>query len=94
MLRKGKSTEFFLCRNCPDPFKKKTMIQYCVSRRENIKIEVLDSEKIKVKTLVNEIKDSGTYQVEFIAKRIKEGIYIYSMRAGKFKMARRMLYLK
>ena len=86
--------EFYLSRNNPDPFNEKTMINYYLPRKEKIKIEILDYEGKKVKTLVNEIKDGGFYQIEFYANRLKEGIYIYTMIAGRFAMERRMLYLK
>ena len=87
-------TEFYLSRNYPDPFKEKTKIKYCVAQRAKIKIEIMNYERRKIKTLVNEIKDEGTYQVEFYANELREGIYFYRMIAGKFVMTRRMLYLK
>ena len=87
-------TEFYLSRNHPDPFKEKTIIKYCVAQREKIKIEVMSYKRKKIKTLVNEIKDEGTYKIEFYANGLKEGIYFYRMIAGRFVMTRRMLYLK
>ena len=54
----------------------------------------MNYERRQIKTLVNEIKDEGTYQVEFYANGLKEGIYFYRMIAGRFVMIRRMLYLK
>jgi len=86
--------DFYLSRNCPDPFNEKTKIQYCVPYQEKIKIEVTDNELTKIKTLVNEVKEKGIYDVEFFADGLKEGIYIYTMIAGRFTMVRRMLYLK
>lgn len=94
MLRNYIPDDFFLCRNCPDPFKDKTIIKYYVPHKEKINIEVMDCERVKIKTLVNEIKDEGTYQVEFFANGLKEGIYTYTMIARRFIMTRRMLYLK
>ena len=87
-------TEFYLSRNHPDPFKDKTTIKYCVSQKERIKIEIMNYDRKKIKTLVNEIKDEGTYQVEFYANGLREGIYFYRIRAGRFVMTRRMLFLK
>ena len=87
-------TEFYLSQNFPDPFKEMTTIKFCVAEKENIKIDVFNYARKKMKTLVNEIKDEGTYQVEFYANGLKEGIYFYQMVAGRFVMTRRMLYLK
>ena len=87
-------TEFYLSRNHPDPFKERTTIKYCVPQREKINIEVMNYERRQIKTLVNEIKDEGTYQIEFYVNGLKEGIYFFRMVAGRFVMTRRMLYLK
>ena len=89
-----KPKEFHLSRNYPDPFKEKTTIQYSVPHKEKINITVMDYELTKIKTLVNEVKDKGIYNVEFFANGLKEGIYIYTIIAGRFVMTRRMLYLK
>ena len=87
-------TEFYLSRNHPDPFKDKTTIKYCVPEEIRVKLEILNSKKEKIKTLVDEVKEPGTYQVEFKPNGLKEGIYFYTMMAGRFVMTRRMLYLK
>ena len=87
-------TEYYLGRNHPDPFKVKTIIKYCVAQRERIKIEVMNYERKKIKTLVDDIKNEGTYQVGFYTTGLREGIYFYRMIAGRFVMTRRMLYLK
>ena len=87
-------TEYYLSQNHPDPFKKKTIIKYCLPEEVNVKLEVFDYEKRKVKTLVDEYKEPGTYQVEFKPKGINEGIYLYQLTAGCHSIVRKMLLLK
>ncbi len=59
--------EFQLSQNYPNPFKKRTTIRYSVPYKARIGIEVYDSFRNKVKTLIKEIKEAGTYKVEIDA---------------------------
>jgi len=60
-------TEFQLKQNYPNPFKERTTIKFCVPDKARIKVEVFDSSRNKVKTLIRAIKEAGTYKVEFSA---------------------------
>jgi len=72
-------TEFYLSQNHPNPFKEKTTIKYCLPEEIRIKLEIFDSQKQKIKTLVDEIKEAGTYQVEFRAGGLQSNNYYYRM---------------
>ena len=87
-------TEFQLSQNYPEPFKEHTTIKYCLPEKTIVKLEVFDSKKRKVKTLVNEIKEAGTYKIELDRKELKEGVYFYQLRAGFFVETKKMLLLK
>ena len=87
-------TEFQLNQNYPNPFKERTTIKYCVPDKARIGLEVSDSYRNKVKTLVKEIKEAGTYKVEFNAKELANGIYFYRLQAGDFIETKRMILMK
>jgi hypothetical protein len=87
-------TEFYLSRNHPNPFKEKTAIKYCVPEEIRIKLEIFNNEKEKIKTLVNEIKEAGTYQVEFRPNGFDGGIYLYQLTAGNVILKRKMTLTK
>ena len=72
-------TEFQLSQNYPNPFKKETIIKYCVPDNMEIRLEVFDSDRNKVKTLVKEIKKAGTHKVEFNANELVSGEYLYKL---------------
>ena len=57
-------TEIQLSQNYPNPFKARTTIKYCVPDKMKIMLEVFNSNNRKVKTLINEVKEAGTYKVE------------------------------
>jgi hypothetical protein len=87
-------TEFYLSQNHPNPFKEKTIIKYCLPEEIRIKLEIFDSGNEKIKTLVDEIKEPGTYQTEFNHNGFEEGIYLYQLTAGSVMLTRKMELMK
>ena len=87
-------TEFQLSQNYPNPFKERTTIKYCVPDKARIGLEVFDSSRNKVKTLVKEIKDAGTYKVEIDGRNLPDGIYFYRLNAGDFIETKKMMLMK
>ena len=87
-------TEFYLSQNYPDPFKERTIIKYCLPEEIRIKLEILNSEKEKIKTLVDEVKEPGTYQVEWNAKGLNSNNYYFRIQAGSFIDTKKMILLK
>ena len=86
--------EFQLNQNYPNPFKERTTIKYCVPDKARIGLEVFDSSRNKVKTLVKEIKDAGTYKVEIDGRNLPDGIYFYRLNAGDFIETKKMMLMK
>ena len=87
-------TEFYLSQNFPNPFTEKTIIKYCVPEEVKIKLEIFDSRQEKIKTLVDEVKEPGTYQVEFNPNGFDEGIYLYQLTAGSVILTKKMVLIK
>jgi hypothetical protein len=87
-------TEFQLNQNYPNPFKKKTTIRYCVPYKTRIGVEVYDSSRNKVKTLIKEIKEAGTYKVEIDAAVFPSGVYFYRLQAGDVIETKKMILLR
>ncbi len=87
-------SEFHLSQNYPDPFTENTEIKYCLPEKVRVKLELFDSERSRVKTLVDEFEEAGTYKVELEAKDFKEGVYFYRLTAGSYVSTKRMLFLK
>lgn len=87
-------TEFQLSQNYPNPFKERTTIKYCVPDKMKIKLEIFDSKGNKIKTLVDEIKEAGTYKVEFDARELVNGEYLYKLETRDFFETKKMVFLK
>jgi hypothetical protein len=94
-------SEFYLSQNYPNPFREKTTIKYCVPDKTSIKITVLDPDMKILKVLENEVKDAGTYQVEFSREaesasdgnvnKLPSGIYFYRFEAREFNETKKMV---
>ena len=87
-------SHFYLSQNYPNPFNDKTIIKYCVPDKTLIKIIVFDSDMTIVEELENEVKEAGTYEVEFNGTEISNGIYFYQLRAKDFIDIKKMAVIK
>jgi hypothetical protein len=98
--------EFTLEQNYPNPFNPATKIKFKIkasslnsfSKEEGAftSIRVFDVLGNEVAVLVNELKQSGYYEVEFNANNynLPSGIYFYRLQAGSFIEVRKMIYNK
>jgi len=96
--------EIALGQNYPNPFNPSTKINYSIPQRSKVLLKVYDVLGNKVAALVDEVKPSGEYQVEFSAIggsasggdawNLSSGIYFYKLIAGSFVETKKMILLK
>ena len=86
--------EFRLEQNYPNPFNPVTLLEFGISNSGFVSLKVYDILGNEVKTLVNEFKQPGTYEVEFAGSNLSSGIYFYKLEAGSFVETKRMLLVK
>jgi hypothetical protein len=87
-------TEFVLEQNYPNPFNPSTTIVYRVGSRALVNLEVDDLLGRAVATLVNEVKQPGTYTVQWDASGMASGVYLYHLQAGGFSDVKKLLLLR
>jgi len=92
-------TVFELSQNYPNPFNPSTSIIYEISEESIVSIIIYDLMGNEVKTLVNEDKPVGQYQVNWDGKdnlgnSVSGGTYFYKFQTGDFIQARKMVLLK
>ncbi|MDO8549698.1 MAG: T9SS type A sorting domain-containing protein, partial [Ignavibacteria bacterium] len=88
------SQNFTLYQNYPNPFNPTTTIQYSVPEEELVTIKVYDITGREVMTLVNEVKQQGSYEFLFVGSELSSGVYLYEMRAGSFSEVKQLILLK
>jgi hypothetical protein len=86
--------DFVLHQNYPNPFNPSTTIKYAVPKTSLVSIKVYDLTGQEVASLVNEMKDAGTYEVKFDARNLASGVYIYRMSADNFTSVKKLNLLK
>ena len=85
---------FALNQNYPNPFNPSTKITYALPNQSPVVIKVYDLTGQEVITLVDEVKEAGTYEINFDALNFSSGVYIYRMIAGSFVQVKKMSLLK
>jgi subtilisin family serine protease len=100
-----KPSEFWLGQNYPNPFNSNTVISYSVpeenpsSHSEKIYLKVYNILGQEVKTLVDETKPIGKYQIiwdgsDELGRKVPSGIYLYRLQIGEKSFSKKMVLLK
>jgi glycosidase len=87
-------SEFALEQNYPNPFNPTTKIQFTIVDRQLTIVNVYDLMGREVAVLVNEVKDPGTYTVEFNASNLASGVYFYRIETPGHTAVRKMVALR
>lgn len=83
-----------LSQNVPNPFNSSTNIEFTTAESGHVNLDVYNIMGQHVATLLNESRLSGTHTVQFDAKALSSGIYVYRLRVGNTVTARKMTLVK
>lgn len=86
-------SEFYLGQNYPNPFEDKTTIKYCLPVKTKVNISVFDHNGNKLRELVNDIKEAGTYEIKLFHRDLPAGNYYYRMQTSSFLDSKTMCTL-
>ena len=86
--------DFELEQNYPNPFNPTTMIRFALPKTSPVLLEVYNSLGQPVQTLVNEVREAGSYSQLFDAHTIASGVYFYRLQAGDFVAARKLILVR
>ncbi|MBC8042067.1 MAG: T9SS type A sorting domain-containing protein [Rhizobacter sp.] len=90
----GVATAYTLSQNYPNPFNPSTTIKYSVAGRGEVSLKIFDILGRQVATLVNGVRNNGTYEVQFNASRFATGLYFYRLQAGGTVLTKKMMLIK
>lgn len=85
---------FALEQNYPNPFNPNTVISYKLASASFVELTVFDMLGCEVATLISKQQLAGKYMVNFNAEELPSGTYIYSLRAGEFVSAKKLVLMK
>ena len=83
-----------LYQNYPNPFNPTTTIKFDIPERSKTTIKLYGILGNEIKTLVNEEKPAGTYEITWYAEKLPSGIYFYRLQAGSFVETKKMVLMK
>ncbi|MEK9137206.1 MAG: T9SS type A sorting domain-containing protein, partial [Bacteroidota bacterium] len=98
--------DYRLDQNYPNPFNPSTTIRYSLPSQSinssqgrvgvgsHVTLKVFDMLGREVATLVNEIKQPGTYTVRFDASNVASGMYFYQLKAGSFVAVKKLMLVR
>jgi hypothetical protein len=86
--------DYSLSQNFPNPFNPATKINFALPKSGLVTLKVYDMLGKEVSSLVNEVKNAGTYSVDFNAINLTSGIYFYKVNVNGFSEVRKMMLIK
>ena len=80
--------------NYPNPFNPASVIRYHIAEPRMVRLVVYDLLGREVAVLVNEKKQTGSYEATFDASHFASGMYVARLIAGSFVETRKMLLVR
>ena len=87
-------TAYQLLQNYPNPFNPTTNFTFELSKAGFVSIKIYDVLGREVATLVNEVKQAGSYLATWNAINAGSGIYFCKMQSGSFTATKKMILMK
>ena len=84
---------FNLKQNYPNPFNPITRIQYSISEKSKVTLAIFNPLGERVTALVDETKESGSYEVIWNAEGFPSGVYFYRLRSRRFCLETKKMVL-
>ncbi|MCC6254603.1 MAG: T9SS type A sorting domain-containing protein, partial [Ignavibacteriaceae bacterium] len=69
-------------------------IKYSLKDEGRVTVKIFNTLGEEIRTLVDEIKSAGNYNLEFNANNLPSGVYIYRLQSGEFVSSKKMLLIK
>lgn len=83
-----------LYQNYPNPFNAATLIQWEQTQRAHVRVEVFNIKGRKVKTLMDQVREPGKYQVLFDGTELASGVHFYRLEVNELILTRKALLVR
>jgi hypothetical protein len=87
-------SSYALEQNYPNPFNPSTSIQFDLPRTGFTTLKIYNLLGQEIATLLNEVKPSGSYTVQWNALNMTSGMYFYKLTSGEFSQVKKMQFIK
>ncbi len=86
--------EDFNLANFPNPFNPVTVITFELLRHKQVRLTVYDIQGRQIRELANGMYGAGRHRVDFDARSLSSGVYIYRLAAGDRQITRKMMLMR
>jgi hypothetical protein len=90
----AKVTAFSLSQNHPNPFNPTTTISYDLPTRSHVTLKIFSMLGQEVATLVDSEIGPGKHQVQWDARKLSSGVYLYRLQAGRLIETKKMMLMR
>lgn len=90
----GEGITYYDISNYPNPYNPETTIRFQLPQEGFVTIKVYNSLGEEIKTLLNEKKDYGKYELKFNGGDLPSGMYIYTIKVNDYFASKKMLLIK
>jgi hypothetical protein len=85
---------YFLAQNYPNPFNPSTTIEFAIPKSAFVTLKVYNLLGEEVATLVAEQREAGIHKLNWDAKGLASGVYLYQLEAGSFKQSKKLILMR
>jgi len=90
----GTVSEYALYQNYPNPFNPETQIAFDLVEEQFVTLKVMNLLGQEVATIANDNFSAGRHVVNFNGSDLTSGVYLYTLTAGDFSAAKKLVLLK
>lgn len=90
----GSKIDFHLGQNYPNPFNPETTIDYSLTERSSVMLQVFDCSGKEISLLIDEKQNPGNHSVRWNAREYSSGVYYYRLKTADNFQTKQMLFLK
>ncbi|MCK4406205.1 MAG: right-handed parallel beta-helix repeat-containing protein [Bacteroidales bacterium] len=90
----AESSTFSLSQNYPNPFSQSTNIRFNIQEPCFVTLSIFDVQGNEIRKIINEERDSGSYEVEFDGSDLPAGVYFYKLITNKYSITKKFVLIK
>ena len=83
-----------LLQNFPNPFNPVTTLTFQIAHADHVQMDLYDLLGQKVRTILNENREPGMFEVSLDGSELASGIYLCTFQAGTIHQTRKLVIIK
>ena len=83
-----------LYQNYPNPFNPSTVIEYKLTKRQQVKLQVFNILGQEIALLMDEVQNAGSYKINWNPVKVTSGVYFYCLTTQTQSIVKKMLLIR